>query len=331
MLGGFLLRFASSARYLPLSNLQKTNDSLLIAMKLKSACFLIVFAMTWLPALVARADQLPPNTKVLRDLEYVPGGGHSRSLDLYVPEAKPGVKIPLVIWIHGGAWRGGSKEGNHALWLLKDGFATASINYRLSNEVRFPGQIEDCKAAVRFLRAHAAEYGFDGDHIGVWGSSAGGHLALLLGTTGGVRALDGNNDAPSVSSRVQAVCDFFGPTDLLTTSSQAGPQSQVQHDDPSAPEAELIGGPVQQNPEKALAASPVNYVTPEDPPFLIVHGENDQLVPVGQSWELYGMLQKAGVKSEIHIVAGGGHGDHFNSKEIGSLVRDFFQKYLKTN
>ncbi len=274
------------------------------------------------------AEDIPPNTKVFRDVEYVAGGGHSRSLDLFVPEAKPGVKIPVVVWIHGGAWRGGNKDGNQARWLLKDGFATASINYRLSPEARFPAQIEDCKAAIRFLRSHAQEYGIDGEHIGVWGSSAGAHLAVMLGTTGGVRGLDGNNDSPNISSRVQAVCDFFGPSDLLSASSQAGPDSQVNHDDPSAPEAQLIGGPVQQTADKALAASPVNYITPDDPPFLIVHGEHDPLVPIGQSWELYGTLQKAGVKVTMHVVKGGGHGDHFDSKEIVPLVREFFEQAL---
>jgi acetyl esterase/lipase len=298
-------------------------------MKSPPVLTILLLVMGWPLLWEGRAEPLPPNTKVFRDVEYVPGGGHSKSLDLYIPEGKPGVKLPLVVWIHGGAWRGGSKDGSQAQWLLKDGFATASINYRLSTEARFPAQIEDCKAAIRFLRGHAQEYGLDGEHIGVWGSSAGAHLAELLGTTGGVRELDGNNDTPNISSRVQAVCDFFGPSDLLTTSSQAGPESRVQHDDPAAPEAQLIGGPVQQNVDKALAASPVFYVTPEDPPFLIVHGEHDPLIPVGQSWELYGTLQKAGVKSTIHIVPAGGHGDNFDSKVIGPLVRDFFEQYLK--
>jgi len=297
-------------------------------MNFKSAVITISSMVCMLVHSLHAADPVPQNTKVLRDVEYVPGGGHTRSFDLYVPEAKPGVKIPLVIWVHGGAWRGGSKDGNQALWLLKEGFAVASVNYRLSGEAHFPAQIEDCKAAVRFLRAHAQEYGIDGDHFGVWGSSAGGHLVALLGVTGGVRSLDGNNDTPNISSKVQAVCDFFGPSDLLTMSSQDA-FSQVQHDDPSSPESQLVGGPIQQNVDKALSASPVNYITPDDPPFLIVHGDNDPLVPIGQSWELYGTLQKAGVKATMHLVPNGGHGDHFDPKEIGPLVRDFFAQSLK--
>jgi acetyl esterase/lipase len=290
--------------------------------------FLLFFSL--LPAWQnAPAQALPPNTKVLRDVEYVPGGGHVRSLDLYVPEKKGDKKPPLVVWIHSGAWRGGDKAGDQALWLLEDGFATASINYRLSQEAHFPAQIEDCKAAIRYLRAHASEFGIDPEHIGVWGSSAGAHLAALLGVTGGVKELEGNPENPNVSSRVQAVCDFFGPADLLTLSAQSGPDSKVQHDDPSSPASELIGGALQQSVEKAKAASPVTYVTPDDPPFLIIHGDDDHLVPVGQSWELHGTLQKAGVKSMLHVVKAGGHGDHFDAKEIVPWVREFFEKTLK--
>ena len=229
-----------------------------------------------------------------------------------------------------GPWHSGDKGGtSQALWLLKDGFATASINYRLSSEARYPAQIEDCKAAIRFLRTHAAEYGIDPEQIGVWGSSAGAHLAALLGTTGGVKELEGGAENGGVSSRVQAVCDFFGPSDLLTTSGQAGAESSVQHDDPSAPEAQLIGGPVQQNAEIARKASPVTYVTPDDPPFLIVHGEKDSLVPVGQSWELHGTLQKSGVKSTLYVVPGGDHGQNFDYKVIAPMVREFFEQTLR--
>ncbi len=290
--------------------------------------FLTLLAALYAPS-GAWADDLPPNTKVLRDVEYIPGGGHSHSLDLYLPEKKPGAPAPpLIIWIHGGAWRSGDKDPNKAAWLVKNGFATAAINYRLSGEARFPAQLEDCKAAVRFLRARAGEYGIDPDHFGVWGSSAGGNLAALLGTTGGLKEFDVTGENSGVSSRVQAVCDFFAPSDLLTMSAQAGNEGSVNHDDPNSAEAQLVGGPVQQNTEKAWAASPVSYVTPDDPPFLIIHGDHDSLVPVGQSWELHGALQRAGVPSTIHVIVGGGHGDHFDYKEIGPMVRDFFEKIL---
>jgi acetyl esterase/lipase len=294
-----------------------------------SPSLLLLFLTLVLSFGTAQGQSLPPNTKVWRDVEYVPGGGHTRSLDLYVPEKKGDAKLPLVIWIHGGAWRGGDKAENKALWLLKEGFASASINYRPSPEARFPAQIEDCKAAIRFLRSKAGEYGFDADHIGVWGSSAGGHLAALLGVSGGVKELEGNPENPAISSRVQAVCDFIGPSDLLTLSAQSDVESTVQHDDPGSNASQLIGGALQENVEKARAASPVVYVTPDDPPFLIVHGDDDHYIPVGQSWELHGTLQKAGVKSTIHVIKGGGHGEHFDAKEVLPWVRDFFNETLK--
>ena len=136
--------------------------------------------------------------------------------------------------------------------LVAKGYAVASINYRLSQHAVFPAQIEDCKAAIRWLRANAAKYHLDPDHIGVWGASAGGHLVALLGTTGGVKELEGNGGNLDQSSRVQCVVDWFGPTDLTTMGGE--------HDKPDSPVARLIGGPVQENKEKARKASPLTYV-----------------------------------------------------------------------
>jgi acetyl esterase/lipase len=134
--------------------------------------------------------KLPEGVKLLRDLQYVEGGHDRNRLDLYLPEKAEG-RLPVVIWIHGGAWRGGSKDGGPAVPLSAKGYAVASINYRFSQHAVFPAQIEDCKAAVRWLRANAATYQLDPDHIGVWGASAGGHLVALLGTTAGVKDLEG--------------------------------------------------------------------------------------------------------------------------------------------
>src|SRR5262249_14303131 len=131
---------------------------------------------------VAKAPSLPAGTKVVKDIAYVPGGGPRQTLDLYVPQADG--PLPLIIWVHGGGWQGGSKDGlNPALPLLAKGFAVASVHYRLSNQAVFPAQIQDCKAAVRWLRGHAKEYNLDADRFGAWGASAGGHLVTLLGTT----------------------------------------------------------------------------------------------------------------------------------------------------
>lgn len=204
----------------------------------------------------------PDGTTVHRDLAYVSGGHERQKLDLYLP--KDGTNLPLIINIHGGAFKAGSKENGVPLEYLTQGCAVASINYRLSQHAIFPAQIEDCKAAVRWLRAHASEYRLDPNRFAAWGSSAGGHLAAMLGTTGDTQQFDvgGNLDQPS---RVQAVVDYFGPTDFLQMDAHRLPNGQV-HDLANSPESELIGGPIQQNKEKAARANPIAYVTKSDRP-----------------------------------------------------------------
>src|SRR5262245_55893196 len=198
----------------------------------------------------------PDGTKVHRSLEYVPGGHERQRLDLYVP-AKTGAPLPVIVWVHGGAWLGGSKEGGGpALPFVGKGYAVASINYRLSQHAKFPAQIEDCKAAIRWLRANAKTYNLDPNHFGVWGASAGGHLVALLGTSGDVKDLEGDDGTPDQSSRVQAVVDWFGPTDFTKMGGS--------HDQPDSPEAKLVGGPVQENKEKAARANPITYVSKDD-------------------------------------------------------------------
>jgi len=264
--------------------------------------------------------RIPEGVKVLRDLPYVEGGHERNRLDLYLPEKAEG-QLPLVVWIHGGAWAMGSKEGCPAVPLTTKGYAVASINYRLSQHAVFPAQIADCKAAIRWLRANAAKYHLDSDHIGVWGASAGGHLVAMLGTAGGVKELEGTGGNLDQSSRVQCVVDWFGPSDLLT---MAG-----SHDNPGSPEARLIGGPVQENKEKARKASPVTYVSKDSAPFLIMHGDQDKLVPLSQSEVLAEALKKAGVETTLVVVQGNGHGGPgFGSPENRKLIVDFFAKHL---
>lgn len=229
-----------------------------------------------------------------------------------------------MVWIHGGAWLGGSKERPPALRFVAKGYAVASVNYRLSQHAIFPAQIEDCKAAIRWLRANAAKHGYDPNRIGVWGSSAGGHLVALLGTTSGVKEFDVGPNA-GVSSRVQAVCDFFGPTDFTKMSSFP---STMHHDAPDSPEAKLIGGPVQENKDKARRANPITYVTKDDPPFLIVHGDKDPLVPHNQSELLLDALKKAGLEATLYTVQGGGHGG-FKDPQVDVLVTQFFERHLR--
>jgi acetyl esterase/lipase len=266
----------------------------------------------------------------LTDLAYVPDGHPRQKLDLYLPPA--GKDHPLIVWIHGGAWSGGDKRGGPALRFVERGDAVASVNYRLSSDAPFPAQIEDCKAAIRWLRAHAAEYGYSPDRIGVWGSSAGGHLVALLGTSSDVEEFDvgPNRD---VSSRVQAVCDFYGPADLLRMGAQSGPESRIDHDAADSPESRLVGGPIQERKELATKASPITYVSKERarriPPFLILHGDRDDTVPIGQSERLHQALRAAGVASEYHVVEGAGHGGgSFNGPEVQRRVDHFFAEHL---
>jgi acetyl esterase/lipase len=264
---------------------------------------------------------------VERDLIYAnPDGRQPQHLDLFVPKEGPG-PFPLVVWIHGGSWQTGSKAGaGGVLRLTSFGYAAASIDYRLTDVAKFPAQIEDCKAAIRWLRAHAAQYRIDPDRIGVWGASAGGHLVALLGTTGNTREFDVGANL-DVSSRVQAVCDFYGPSDFLAIIN--GPNSHVLNT-ADGPVGKLLGGPPREMSDAARRASPVTYVAKDNAPFLIVHGTLDPTVPPAQSQILYDLLVQTGVEAQMHFIPGAKHGGpEFSSPEINAMIRAFFDRHLK--
>jgi acetyl esterase/lipase len=262
---------------------------------------------------------------VYRDLPYVTEGHERQKLDLYLP--REGKNLPLIIRIHGGAWLSGSKEWEKPEDFIRNGYAVASINYRLSQHAIFPAQIQDCKAAVRYLRANAQKYNLDPNRFAAWGSSAGGHLVALLGTTGDINEFDVGENL-TVSSRVQAVVDYFGPTDLIDFHRM--PDGTVRSS-PDTPVAKLIGGPVQDNLEKARKANPIIYITKNDPPFLIIHGDKDKTVPLHQSELLEAALKKAGVPVTFYTVKDGGHSDpnFFRDPNVYKLTREFFEKNLK--
>ena len=262
---------------------------------------------------------VPTGTKVHVDIPYVARGGSQQQLDLFLLQA-PGEGVPLVVWIHGGEFRTGSKAQNVPLWLLDEGYAVASVNYRLSGQAVFPAQIEDCKAAVRWLRANARHHGIDAGRIAAWGESAGGHLAAMVGTSCEVNAFDVGGNL-GVSSRVAAVIDFFGPTDFLQMDAHRLPAGLV-HDSPDSPESLVVGGPIQENKSNVARANPITYVTKDAPPFLIVHGNADPLVPHHQSELLESALKAAGVPVTFYTVKGGGHG-RFTDPEVPRLVRQF--------
>jgi len=277
------------------------------------------------PSPTPAATPSMPGVRLSRDIPYVPGGHELQRLDLYLPEADKSAR-PLVIWVHGGGWNSGSKDGCTARWLVEYGYAVASINYRLSTHAIYPAQIEDCKSAIRFLRAHASEYGIKPDRIGAWGASAGGHLVALLGTTGDIRDFDTGTNLDQ-SSKVQCVVDWFGPTDFLHWGS-AIPDWLL--DSPTTAVAKLLGGRVQENQENARRASPVNFVNKDAAPFLIMQGGKDTSVPLQQSQLLDAALKKAGVESTLTVFPGDGHGGpSFNSKPATTAILQFLDSHLK--
>ncbi len=271
----------------------------------------------------------PPKFVVMKDIPYVPGSiDPFQQMDLYLPSTdsgQPAPANPVVLWVHGGAWMAGDKNHPDALlFLLKRGFAIAAINYRLTTRVPHPAQINDCKAAVRFLRANAQKYGLDPVRIGVWGPSAGGHLAALLGTSGDVKELEGELGNNEFSSRVQAVVDWCGPTDLISIAQQAKPGSKIDFRAPGNPVHALMG--TEASPTSYMAASPVQYVSKDDPPFLIIHAKDDDVVPFEQSVELLEFLQKNDVKCVGVIPSGGGHA--LSSKRYLEQSADFLSEHL---
>jgi len=273
------------------------------------------------PTRPAASTTPAPAVTLIRDLPYVPNAAPRQRLDLYLP-AQPGQSRPLVVYIHGGAWRGGSKDECPARGLIHLGYAVASIEYRFSQDAPWPAQIQDCKAAIRWLRAHAREYGFDPKRIGVWGASAGGHLVALLGVTGHVTDFDTGPNLDQ-SSAVQCVVDFFGPTDFLHYGDPA------KLDTPGNAVDQLLGGPVSTHQALARSASPDYFVARDAAPFLILHGDHDPLVPLQQSQELNADLQKAGIESTLRVIVGGGHGGPgFGTPENRKLVLDFLNRHL---
>jgi arylsulfatase A-like enzyme/acetyl esterase/lipase len=270
-------------------------------------------------------SRLPDGVRRLSNLEYSnPDGKRSILLDLYLPERKPQKPLPVVVWIHGGGWKAGSKENCPLIWLAGEGFAVASIDYRLAWETKWPAQIDDCRVAIRWLRTNAKQYDLDSDHIAAAGGSAGGHLAALVGTLDSPRG-------ESISSRVQAVCDSYGPSDLLSMPLNVPSAGKTDADLAKSNGALLLGGIVRDLPDLARQASAIYQVSKDDPPFLILHGDQDPQVPLVQSEKLHEKLIAAGVPSTLHVVEGAGHGGKaFDAPEIRKLVREFLGKSLLT-
>lgn len=262
-------------------------------------------------------------------LEYARPGGVPLLLDLRVPDtAGP---HPVIIYLHSGAWISGDRTGGPALRQATRGYAVASIDYRLAPQHIWPAQVEDAKAAVRWLRANAARFQLDANRIGVFGASAGGHIGSILGTSGGVAALEGlDHGNAQFSSRVKVVVDFYGPSDLLKIEEQKLPCIPLDGNSPFMPPSLLMGCPIQQCREKTATANPITYITPDDPPFLIVQGMLDCLVPYKQSVILHDALDAAGLDSRLILVPNGEHGGRaFDEARYKEAVDQFLDTKLR--
>lgn len=266
----------------------------------------------------------PSRTEILRDIEFASVGGQALKLDLHLPRGKS--RSPLIVWVHGGAWRSGSRKDMPLEKLVEAGYAVASVDYRLSTEARFPAQIHDIKAAVRFLRAHAGNWKLT-KKILIAGDSAGGHLAALVGVSGGSTELEGDigNDRGQ-SSGVQGIISFYGGANLTTILRQSTPHGLSVR----VPALELLlGGQPEDVPALARLASPVFHVDRNDPPLLLLHGDQDPQMPVNQSLELCGAYKKVNAHVQLEVVHDAMHGGSmFYDAERMSVVKKFLRRHF---
>ena len=296
----------------------------------------------------------PIGVKQMADIKFAADGSSSQYMDGYLPEIKAGEKAPAILYIHGGAWMGGSARGCNAGFfdrLVKAGYAVFSLNYRLSSEASFPRPMNDAKAAVRWIRAHAKELNLDADHIGTIGDSSGGHMAGFLGTTSNLKGLMMGDigDNAEYSSSVQAVVDLFGPMNVLTMDQQAkdaeaeAGRGMMGHDADQGPYSSYVGIPIhsnrETNPAPAQRADPGMYAHTLDPKtapaFLIQHGTKDNVVPIGSSKEFAETVAKYIGKDKVIYEGAGffdgcGHEDgRFFDEKNSKRVIEFLDKYLK--
>ncbi|MBI4788346.1 MAG: alpha/beta hydrolase [Chloroflexi bacterium] len=284
------------------------------------------------PTVAPRPAQATPARlgQAQKDVTYCTAGGVALKMDIYPPKSLNGKPAPVVVYVHGGGWRSGDKDSGAGIRdlpeLARRGYLVASINYRLAPEHKWPAQIQDVKCAIRYLRANAATYNLDPNRIGAIGGSAGGHLVAMLGVTDKSAGFD-VGEYLDQSSRVQAVVDLFGPSDL-TASGFIQSQAKLGK--------EVFGVTSPRDPILAQA-SPVTYITKDDPPFLILQGDQDTTVPPAQSQELYDRLQAAGVPATLVMVKNAGHsfapvGGAISPSlaDLAKMTADFFDKHLKS-
>lgn len=285
-------------------------------------CFsLLAFSQSENPIM----NLLPEGTILHGNIPYNNDTLKKHLLDIYLPANATG-NVPLVIWVHGGGWLSNNKYADMGYMkatiaeILKGGYGLASIDYRFSTDAVFPAQIQDCNKAVAFLHENAGKYGLDKDRFALMGFSAGGHLASLMGLSKNNKVGDFFMSKTSKSFDFKAVVDFYGPAELVLF---------PKANDPKSPEGILIGAAPLDRPDLAEIASPVTYVDKNDPPFLIIHGEKDDLVSPNQSRLLSGWLNSAGVQNELIIVKDAPHfGPQFDVDAVRTKVMDFLKKEL---
>jgi acetyl esterase/lipase len=291
-------------------------------------------------------EEVSTHSLVHRELNYAIAVGFRRlSMDVWLPRTTDGGPVPVVVWIHGGAFQLGDRrelpptyEPDSVFRLLNEaGIACATVDYRHALEAPFPAQLHDIKAAVRYLRHHADVLGIDAKRIGAWGESAGGHLAALLGLTGNREDLEGGLGAQGQPSSVSAVVDFYGVSSLTHMprlddfgAFMTGPLLAAVPEGVSLePGPMLVGN--SDDPALLDAASPLAYVTEAAPPFLLIHGDSDGLVPLSQSELLADALAQAGARQELVTVEGGDHAFFFAEDQVAGLLDTavaFFKKEL---
>jgi acetyl esterase/lipase len=267
--------------------------------------------------------------KVDRNVPYAADDNPRHTLDLYRPKYPRSKKMPVIAFIHGGGWQRGSKRGGGRFvipFVSSQQFVGVSIAYRLSGEAKWPAQLHDCKAAIRWLKANAERLNIDPDRIAVWGTSAGGHLSSMLGVTGDAGGyLEGLvGKQTEQDSTVKCVIDWFGPSELLRMNDFRG---DINHDAKDSPESRLLGGPIQTLKAIARQASPTSHVTKDDAPVLIMHGDQDKLVPFDQSVRFDKALKAAGVSSTLIRIQGAGHGV-FSHPDVSVRIRSFLARHL---
>ena len=271
---------------------------------------------------------VPEGFEVIQNIFYAGNQNMAQALDVFIPENKIKERLPALVFIHGGGWKGGRKEQAYRSLtpFLKNGeYIGFSIDYRLSNEAKWPAQIHDCKAAIRWIKTNADKYGIDKNKIGVWGTSAGGHLVAMLALTSKSGEFEGNiGNCLNETGAITCAIDGYGPADFLAMDDRPG---AFVHNEISSPESRLIGAPIQENKEKALNASPVTWVSQNCKSMLIYHGTEDDKVIVEQSDKLYSLLKKTGAKDIYYIkVKGGSHGVRHSILSKRMVL--FFQKNL---